>query len=1805
MATGQAFAFSQAEVKKVKCVQFGVLPPQQLKQLSVVEVTCADTFENGRPKPKGLSDLRLGTIDRDWICETCHCENDCPGHFGHVELCRPVYHIGFLGTVQKILRCVCINCSRLLAEEEDDRVVAAQRKKRPERRLADIVRACQSARVCSEEAGCGFEQPSTIRREELQFVFEFKSGGQIREKQVVDAARCHQIFSKISDDHCRLMGLDPVHARPEWLLVSVVPIPPPHVRPGVFSGSGRSEDDLTHKLADIIKANAALRENEQRSAPMHIVAEFAKILQYHHATLITNNSPLVPRQATLKSGRPVKAISERLKGKHGRIRGNLMGKRVDFSARTVITPDPNLAIDQVGVPRSIAQTLTYPEIVTPFNMEMLQALVDNGPSEHPGALYIIRSDGTRVDLRYATKKADHHLQVGYKVERHLQDDDYVLFNRQPSLHKMSIMSHRIKIMPYSTFRLNLSVTSPYNADFDGDEMNLHVPQTQETRAEASEIMLVPRCIVSPQSNKPVMGIVQDSLLASRGFSKRDCFLERDMAMNLCMHLELWDGKLPTPAILKPRPLWTGKQITSLYMPNINLTKKSSTFSSTDHKWFSAADTVVQIVGGELISGILDKKSLGASAGGIVHVAFREHGHAAARAFLGQHQKIVNYWIMNHGASIGVGDTIADNETMAEISRIITASKDEVKALVLQAQRGALECQPGRTMLESFENRVNKVLNECRDNAGTKAQKSLIEINNFKTMVNAGSKGSNINISQIIGCVGQQNVEGKRIPYGFRNRTLPHFTKDDFGPESRGFVENSYLRGLTPQEFFFHAMGGREGLIDTAVKTSETGYIQRRLVKAMEDVMVKYDGTVRNAQGSILQFLYGEDGMDGGTLEDQDFKFLDMSDDEFRAKYSWDLSRRERNEGWLEARVLDECMTNAEVRAKLEHEYMELERARERLRTLVFREQLERADRTITWPMPVNIERLLENARRLFEVDLRKPSSLHPAEVVDFVEALLEQLQVVSGTDHISETAQTNATTNFFALVRAMLHSKALLREHRLSRDALVWLLGEIQHKFAMHLAQPGEMCGALAAQSIGEPATQMTLNTFHYAGVSSKNVTLGVPRLKEIINIAKKPKTPSLTVYLTEDIRKDSDEAKRIQTLLEHTTLRTLTDFTEVWYDPLPLDGNRVRVEEAVVTVVTEDDDLVRNFYDIEPDEVDMQTVSPWLLRIVLNKETVNEKNVSMEEIASRITEEFGNDLHVIFTDINADLLVLHVRTCAEDVAAKAGADGEEGAPPQQAEGELQEDVTFVRSIGETILDLTLRGVEDIKRVFLREAKANALNDKGAYEMVQEWVLDTEGSALMRVMYDCPEVDHRRTTSNNITEIFEALGIEAVRAALLRELRSVIEFDGSYVNYRHLAILCDVMTQAGHLMAISRHGINRGENGTLTRCSFEETVDILMEAAAFAQRDDLRGVSDNIMMGNLAPIGTGEFDLFVNLDALNDLPDELDGDDPFLEGPEGDGTFGGARTPFADASTPLHNPFSPLSPGAGMSPFNDGGGGSWSPTNMSPNAAFSPNPTSPNPCSPGYSPTSPAYSPTSPAYSPTSPAYSPTSPAYSPTSPAYSPTSPAYSPTSPAYSPTSPAYSPTSPAYSPTSPAYSPTSPAYSPTSPAYSPTSPAYSPTSPVRASPACSPGTMYALADRPAPRAPRSTRPTLRATSLCMETQAMALAHPAVALAHRAPHHRHLGLPLPTRIDAGEGILRECRGVERGLPVLVQHSSPAPCERACLRGHVRGGSGCRMAGGLVRLPASVRTRARPAFPLQRMRVTSTDTRGCCGRTR
>ncbi|KAF3806693.1 DNA-directed RNA polymerase II subunit rpb1 [Colletotrichum gloeosporioides] len=1505
------FTHSSAPIKTVEEIQFGLMAPEEIKNMSVCHVLYPETMDETRTKPRdgGLNDPMLGSIDRQFKCKTCNqAMGECPGHFGHIELAKPVYHPGFIKKVKKVLEIVCHNCSKVLADRSDPEFLQAVNTRDPKVRFNRIWNICKKKTRCENETkevknddgeyslgmkqapvnhgGCGNIQPR-VRHKALQLIAKYESSGEDgvkkKEEPQITPEMAHNILRRISDDDLRDMGLNLEYARPEWMIVTVLPVPPPPVRPSIsMDGTGqglRNEDDLTYKLGDIIRANSNVKQAIREGSPAHIAQDFEQLLQYHVATYMDNDIAGQPR-ALQKSGRPVKAIRARLKGKEGRLRGNLMGKRVDFSARTVITGDANLSLDEVGVPRSIARTLTYPETVTPYNIGRLHELVQNGPNEHPGAKYVIRSDGTRIDLRHHRRAGQISLEYGWKVERHLITGDYIIFNRQPSLHKESMMGHRVRVMPYSTFRLNLSVTSPYNADFDGDEMNLHVPQSEETRAEVKELCLVPINIVSPQRNGPLMGIVQDTLAGAYKLCRRDVFLTKEAVMNIMLWVPNWDGVIPPPAIIRPRPRWTGKQIMSMAIPNI-VSLHNAPDSKEDNP---LKDEGLLIQSGELLYGLLSKKNIGAASGGIVHIVYNEHGPEASMKFLNGVQQVVNYWLLHNGFSIGIGDTIPDKLTIEKVQVHIDEHKAEVEAYTQQATANELEPLPGMNIRETFESKVSKALNTARDKAGTTTQKSLKDLNNAVTMASSGSKGSSINISQMTALVGQQIVEGKRIPFGFKYRTLPHFTKDDYSPEARGFVENSYLRGLTPSEFFFHAMAGREGLIDTAVKTAETGYIQRRLVKALEDVSAKYDGTVRNSLGDILQFLYGEDGLDAIYIEKQRMDHLNMSDKKFADRFRLDVMDETRPEelDWLE--YGNEISGDPSVQQLLDEEYEALLHDRKQVRKINFKRKDDES-----MQLPLNIVRLMETSKKLFAVEDFQRSDLKPQDVIPAVQAMLNRMTIVRGNDEISKEADRSATILFKAQIRSRLAFKRIACQQRLNKMAFEHVLGELEARWDRAFVSPGEMVGVIAAQSIGEPATQMTLNTFHFAGVSSKNVTLGVPRLKEILNLAQNIKTPSMVVYLSGEENASQEAAKALRSTVEHTTLRSVTAVTEIYYDPIITSTN-----------IPDDLDMVESYYLI-PDETHdrAEDQSRWLLRLTLDRQKLLDKELTVEDVARRIKEEYPNDLAVIFSDNNAEEQVIRIRPM------HTGNDDKD----EDGEKKMEDDVMLKRLETHLLDTLSLRGVKGIERAFLNketkliETEDGALLAAKADERCSEWYLDTSGTALRQVL-SVDGVDSTRTYTNHLWQVVEVFGIEAARSALVRELTQVLAFDGSYVNHRHLALLCDVMTYRGTISAVTRHGINRADTGALMRCSFEETVEILLEAAAVGELDDCRGISENVMLGQMAPMGTGHFEVLLDPKMLETVISDNSRMGLMPGMPVKGGEAGGAATPY-DSGSPM------------------------------------------------------------------------------------------------------------------------------------------------------------------------------------------------------------------------------------------------------------------------------------------------------------
>jgi DNA-directed RNA polymerase subunit A' len=851
--------------KRIGKIEFGLLSPKEIRTMSVRKIIWADTYDDdGFPYPQGLMDLNLGVIDPGLRCKTCDQKaSDCPGHFGHIELAKPVIHVGYTRLIRKLLRVTCRSCSRLLlSPEEIEKVVGTE-----DDLTGDVLseKDIKKERVCpycgEQQLKINFEKPTTFSE------IMIEDGKKIEHKLTPADIRAR--LEKIPDEDLRHLGINPDVARPEWTVLTVLPVPPVTMRPSIILENGqRSEDDLTHKLVDIIRINQRFKENQDAGAPQLIIEDLWELLQYHVTTYLDNEVAGCP-PARHRSGRPLKTLSQRLKGKDGRFRGSLSGKRVNFSARTVISPDPNLSVMEVGIPLAVANEMTLPVTVTPYNIEELRQMVRNGPvrrslSQPCGANYVIRPDKRRMRLAEGNlETVAEMLEPGWVVERQIRDGDIVLFNRQPSLHRMSIMAHRVKVMDGRTFRLNPAVCPPYNADFDGDEMNLHIPQTEEARAEAAILVAVEENILSPRFGGPIIGGIHDHVSGIFMLTNQLKWHTKQEALYLLKNIEI--EHLPPPGMVKDGvPYWSNKQIFSIVLPKeLNMVFRASSCQNceTCKRQECDRDAYVRIIDGNLESGTIDKKAIGAFDGQIVNRIIRQYGMKRAADFIDDITHLAIRAIMMNGFSFGIDDEDLSKTEYGQIEEVLRNAITDVQRRIRIYEDGQLEAMPGRTPEETLEMQIMQVLGKARDRTGEIAGRHLGLGNSAVVMAVSGARGSMLNLTQMAGCVGQQSVRGERIMRGYDDRTLPHFRKGDRGAAAHGFISHSYKSGLNPTEFFFHAIGGREGLVDTAVRTSQSGYLQRRMINALQDLKVAYDGTVRTTGGRIIQFCYGEDGTD--------------------------------------------------------------------------------------------------------------------------------------------------------------------------------------------------------------------------------------------------------------------------------------------------------------------------------------------------------------------------------------------------------------------------------------------------------------------------------------------------------------------------------------------------------------------------------------------------------------------------------------------------------------------------------------------------------------------------------------------------------------------------------------------------------------------------------------------------------------------------------------------------------------------------------------------------------------------------------
>lgn len=1184
-----------------------------------------------------------------------------------------------------------------------------------------------------------------------------------RAMEDLNPLRVLNLFKMISAPDCELLGLNPAEGRPEMFIWQFLPAPPVCIRPSVAQDNSSTEDDITAKLADIVWISGMIRSALQKGSAIQTIMEQWEYLQTQIAMYINSDVPGLQQPGF---GKAVRGFCQRLKGKQGRFRGNLSGKRVDFSGRTVISPDPNLGIDEVAVPQLVAKNLTYPEKVQRHNIEKLRQCIKNGPDVWPGAQHIIKLDdgGYKISLKFANRNlAARELRFGDVVERHLEDGDIVLFNRQPSLHKLSIMSHLAKVRPWRTFRLNECVCNPYNADFDGDEMNLHVPQTEEARTEAITLMGVKHNLTTPKNGAPIIGATQDFITAAFLLSNKERFFDRKTFTYMCMHMLGTETylELPAPAIIKPVALWTGKQLFNIMMkPNkdspimVNLEAKCKTFSSKSKGCpdMDPNDGWLVVQNSEVMCGVMDKSTVGTGKkDSIFYVMLRDYGPDEAAVGMNRLAKLCARYLTNRGFSIGVGDVCPTSSLTAETEKLVSTAYKQCDSLIEKFKQGKLEKSPGCSMEQTLENSISGILSKVRQQAGDYCIDTLSRNNAPLIMAKSGSKGSDINVAQMVALVGQQIIGGQRVPDGFQDRSLPHFFKNARQPPSKGFVKNSFYTGLFPTEFLFHAISGREGLVDTAVKTAETGYMSRRLMKSLEDLSTQYDDTVRTSAGAVVQFQFGGDRLDPVDMEGSGAPV------QFFRTWSHAENLSVNNE---------EPSLTPDAASALCAKLLDKERKKFPRVGLLHGEELDYND-TSDYAVDEH-----EGTRNFFN------------DITAFVDKLVVKLTNVRELSGFKNGKATKATSQAHAD-----------RTAKITATTLTLFINLCLEKYKKAHVEPGHAVGAVAAQSIGEPGTQMTLKTFHFAGVAGMSITQGVPRIKEIINASKLISTPVITCPLLND--QQIEAARVVKARIERIFLSDVLRYIE----------DEWRADEGNVVV-----------------QIDMQALSDMHL------------GIDVYDIAQAICKDRKMKLAASDLSIGHDRITIRVRD-PSGIIKKTATRG-------KASEETNDMLIRANALRRQLPALAISGYPEAARALIETC------DDGTNRVL------VEGYGL-RACMTTEGVVGTKARTNSVMECNDVLGIEAARTTIAYEIEEVMKFMD--IDHRHMQVLADAMTFKGEILGITRFGLSKMRDSVLHLASFEKTPDHLFEAAAGMKTDKIEGVSEGIIMGQAMTVGTGAF----------------------------------------------------------------------------------------------------------------------------------------------------------------------------------------------------------------------------------------------------------------------------------------------------------------------------------------------------------
>ena len=1415
-------------ISSIKSVQFNVLSADEIKTISVCEVN--KPFSSNNIDLEGtLNDPRMGTTDNNKRCVTCkNVYKFCSGHSGHIVLKKPMFNIIYMKTICKILNCICYYCSELIIHPKDGdnnnnylKILEINKKLSNMAKFTQIVKECSPSNITQ----CKYCGAPTYKHKYSKQTFTditctVKSTTSknnelvvVSQPPILSPSDVYDILSKITDDNTKILGLN---SRPESMILTYLLVLPPCVRPSVRSDIGKlSEDDLTHKYNDIIKCNNQ-NTDDKRSL---------RCLQYHIITLMDNKA-LSEQSVHKNGGRPLKSLKVRLSGKGGRFRLDIMGKRVDKSIRSVITADPTLSIDEVGIPYEICSNVTYPDIVTKFNIEYLTKLIRNGQVYPSVKSYVDNLTKKKINLVNTTETLRNNINLKYGdvVHRNLIKGDYVMFNRQPSLHKMSIMAHRVRPMPAKTLRSNPNICKPFNSDYDGDEMNVHVPQSILSVCELRFLMAVKYQIVSPQASKPVIVPVQDTILGAILLSEsKEKFYDYDVNylikdINVYNYYHVHND-------FKEKGYTNSSNIISGILPSVN---------------YSDSKGKIVIKNGKITKGTFVNEVLKDCSGSLIHVIFNDCGSDAALNFINNIGRLAINFLNKNGFTCGYSDVKINKDLKDKIDNTIedivykydeNNMKDktteqilkdctlfEIIDLIKNGDERVIDFQDKELFFRITKNKLSTARSIVEKDIAEYFDKELNDnkFNGMYTMIKSGSKGKLNNMSQIVGLLSLQEVDGTWIENNLYRRTLPHFERDNINPEAHGFVRNSFTTGLNPTEYFFHSASGREGVYNKTITTADTGYIQRKFIKTLEDLRCCEDGTVRNANGAIIQMCYGNDGFDTTYHEQQKIEYI-----------NWSKSRLFSIYGYNDSDI--KHYTNKEIgKDEMNEEFENIYN----LCTYVKKTRFMNNTNLIV-NSPINVKRIVETFVDRYNLNINAITDLTPVYVWKKVKHLLSKYVVCKNKD-----VNDDATVIIKLITSINLASRTILN-YNFNIEVFEKLIEYIYSRFVFSIINPGENVGSICAQSLGQPTTQLSLNAFHNIGFEADGPAGGIASLQELMGLTKSRKFPMMKLVLndglTDNIRKiilnNLKEIKLSQIIIKHEIIFNKSDFKI--YLKIYFDNNSIKRYGLSLENIFEVYKLISNEHELVNEGTNIYYI---------DKEGKNIKDTNGQDIFSsdNIPSNLAGFNFLIPEGIKVELK--SYTNNENDINSNSIIDSYEilydlvvNKPIKGVAGIL--DVKIDKSNKESYVD---------GEYIQQDDKRYKENESIKYE------IKTIGSnfAITLVMLG---IDAYESYTNDIWEMYAIFGIEVARKCIIKEYMQIL---GGDLNPINAMLLSDAMTNEGILVSCDRHGQNKTESGPIKRVTFEEPVPQLTSVAVHGNIDNMQGVSANVMFGQFFKSGT-------------------------------------------------------------------------------------------------------------------------------------------------------------------------------------------------------------------------------------------------------------------------------------------------------------------------------------------------------------